>query len=325
MKNDFDSLHTAQNDPSRKGTAATTNFSTRPAPFDAAGNTALKTTQPLFKVKRARIGGLDVLRGLCVLLMIIDHAAFDIMWLPEFCNNYYTVPPNGLSRLSDWIGASFWETDWRMAIRLPVIAVFFVISGICTSFSKSNGMRGVKLALASCGLSFATIAADDLFDMGLTILFGVLHCFTAAVFIYVLLDMLIKDKAKYACLGLGFLFLIWGTVIDFYNIPYDLSLRVSEDNLSLTDMLRVILGFSFHNGGDCFGIIPYAGFFLVGVYGGKALYGRRTTAYLPLFDTKPFVPVRWVGKHALWAYLLHQPIVLGVVALIAHAYGYAFF
>ncbi len=279
------------------------------------------TTRPLLPQKRARIGGLDVLRGLCVLLMVLDHAAFDIMWLPYFCSNFYFVPPNALSRLSEWVSVSYWDASWRTAIRLPVIALFFIISGICTSFSKSNGMRGLKLLLASLALSFATFAADDMFDAGLGILFGVLHCFTVAVFLYVLLEFLIKDKSHYACLGFGFLLIVWGILIDFYAIPHTEVLYESE--LSFTNILRIILGFAYY-GGDCFGIIPYAGFFLVGVYGGKALYGNRKSAYLPLFNTKPFAPVRFIGRKALWAYLLHQPIVLGIVALIAHGFGYAF-
>ena len=278
--------------------------------------------RPLLPQKKTRIGGLDVLRGLCVLLMVIDHLAFDIMWLPEFCTNFYAVPENGLSRLSEWIASSYWETNWRIALRLPVIAVFFLISGICTSFSKNNGMRGIKLLLASLILSFATFAADGFFDAGLSILFGVLHCFTFAVFLYVLLDCLIKDKAKYACLGLGFLLLIWGILINFYEIADTEVLY--ENELTFKNVLRVIGGFAYF-GGDCFGIIPYAGFFLVGVYGGKALYENHKRAYLPLFNTKPFAPVRFIGRNALWAYLLHQPLVLGVVALVAHAYGYAFF
>ena len=255
--------------------------------------------------------------------MVLDHLAFDIMWLPLFCDNYPFVPENALSRLSDWVTYSYWSSTWRIALRLPVIATFFIISGICTSFSKNNGMRGIKLLLASLVLSFATFAADDLFDAGLSILFGVLHCFTVAVFMYVLLDFLLKDKSKYACLGLGFLLLIWGMLIHFYEMPEMDAFILAEHELTFKNILRVIGGFAYF-GGDCFGIIPYAGFFLVGVYGGKALYEQHKRAYLPLFNTKPFAPVRFIGRNALWAYLLHQPLVLGIVALIAMRYGYSF-
>lgn len=287
---------------------------------NAFNNEITRSPRPLLPQKRARIGGLDVLRGLCVLLMVLDHLAFDIMYLPGFCDNFYLVPENALSRLSDWVTYSYWYADWRIAIRLPVIATFFIISGICSSFSKSNRLRGIKLLLASLVLSFATFAADDFFDAGLSILFGVLHCFTVAVFIYVLLDLLLKDKSKYACLGLGFLLMIWGMLIHFYEIP---ETPLAEHELNFANILRVIGGFAYF-GGDCFGIIPYAGFFLVGVYGGKALYEQHKRAYLPLFNTKPFAPVRFIGKNALWAYLLHQPLVLGIVALIAMRFGYSF-
>ncbi len=277
---------------------------------------------PLFAVRRTRIGGLDILRGLCVLLMVLDHIAFDLMEIPFMAVNYYSVPESAFSRLCAWVYNDYWDATWRIALRLPVIALFFCISGICTSFSKNNTMRGVKLALASCALSFATIALDDILDMGISIVFGVLHCFTLSVFLYVLLDLLLKDKAKYACLGLGFLFMVWGMTFDFYNVPGNNVLHESE--LDFSGVLQLIVGTAYY-GGDCFGLLPYAGFFLVGVYGGKALYDKRPAPYLPLFNTKPFAPVRWVGRNALWAYLLHQPLVLAVVAVIATLHGYKFF
>lgn len=298
------------------------NFIASRKPLSAAHETTPTAKgAPLFRVRRVRIGGLDVLRGLCVLLMVLDHAAFDLMEIPSMAVNFISVPESAFSRLCYW-ASDYWDATWRIALRLPVIALFFCISGICTSFSKNNILRGVKLALASCALSFATIALDDFLDMGLSIVFGVLHCFTVSVFLYVLLDLLLKDKAKYACLGLGLLFMVWGMTFDFYNVPAFNSLAKSE--LDFASVLQLMAGTAYY-GGDCFGILPYAGFFLVGVYGGKALYGARSAPYLPLFNTAPFAPVRWVGRNALWAYLLHQPIVLGVIALIAVSHGYKFF
>ena len=268
----------------------------------------LSETKPLYKARPQRIHGLDFLRGICVILMMFDHLAFDFAWLPEWSWNFYRVDNAALTAL-------------RMVLRLSVISLFFILSGISSSFSHNNVLRGGKLAIASATLSLFTFSADRLFDLGLSIAFGVLHCLTVAILIFAVLQILLKDKAKYACLGLGVLFFIWGLRLDFYQT--DRSNNLTNVDLGVFEYLQLTIGAKYY-GADSFGILPYGGIFLIGAYGGAVLYTEKRP-YLPLFGKRGFRPVCFVGRKAVWFYLLHQLVLFGAVAGIGYLCGLRYF
>lgn len=271
--------------------------------------------------RRPRIDGIDFLRGLCLLLMIVDHFSFDIMGLQDWTSNFYSVN-NSLTDLSWWIFENWWFGNARLVLRLTVICIFFCISGICCSFSRNNGLRALKLGVAATVVSLVTLIGDDLFDLDVSILFGVLHCLTAATAIYAVMEFAVKDKAKYACLFIGILFFIWGLMLDFYNLQGDPKFDLTYKTVDFADFLRIAVGTRYY-GADCFGILPYSGIFLIGVYGGKQLY-KYKKAYLPVFAKKPFKPLCFIGKKAVWVYLFHQPVIFFITMLLGYCFGLRF-
>ena len=68
---------------------------------------------------------------------------------------------------------------------------------------------------------------------------------------------------------------------------------------------------------DYFPLLPHLGFFLLGAFMGKTLYRQKQTL-LPNVnpDLLPLRFLRLCGKHSLWIYLLHQPILSGIFWLI---------
>ena len=253
--------------------------------------------------------------------MVLDHSTFDFWYLvPYMSDNFYVAAPDWFITFSD-LCETWWYSDLRVALRICVIFIFFTVSGICTSFSRNNFLRGIKLMLASSALSLFTVAADNLYDLGISIIFGVLHCFTVAILLYTLIYVLLKDKAKYACLGIGILMFIWGLTFDFYQM--DASNDLTFRAIGFSDYLKIMIGTKFY-GADCFGIMPWAGIFLIGAYGGAQVY-KHKTPYLPVFGKRGFAPVRFVGRKAVWFYLLHQPIILIVVYFICLSCGIKLF
>ena len=68
---------------------------------------------------------------------------------------------------------------------------------------------------------------------------------------------------------------------------------------------------------DYFPLLPHLGFFLIGAALGKTLYKRRTSLLPKVKDTNPILRfLRFCGKHSLWIYLLHQPVISGVCYLL---------
>ncbi len=120
---------------------------------------------PPEETKKERIGILDALRGLCILLVIAYHLGFNLVGreiLPE------GVLYNPL-----------------LNILQPFFAgVFIALAGISSRFSKDNFRRG--RGLAGCAL---LVTAVSLFVRA-PILFGILHLLAACVLLYTLLESL---------------------------------------------------------------------------------------------------------------------------------------
>lgn len=277
--------------------------------------------RPLLLPKNRRMPELDFLRGFCVILMVLDHLCFDIMWLPHVTVNFFHAAPAFLVRLYFYIKNVWWGSAFRTSARLCVVGLFFCISGICTAFSRSNVLRGIKLAVAAALLSFVTLVADDLFGTDIGIVFGVLHCLAVSVFIFVLLDLLTKEKVPYACLALGLFLAVWGLMNNFHALE-NTAADLDGKYLGFVDFLRVAVGTRVY-GSDCAGLLPYAGIFLIGAAGGKLLYADKRSK-VPLLSKRPFAPVNAVGRRALIVYLVHQPLLIAILLALFAALGVRF-
>jgi len=66
---------------------------------------------------------------------------------------------------------------------------------------------------------------------------------------------------------------------------------------------------------DYYPILPWFGMALVGLFAGHALYpdGRRRFALPNLSGVWPIRALSYLGQHALLIYLVHQPVLLGIV------------
>ena len=127
-----------------------------------------------------RIRWLDVLRGICVVLMVLDHFAL-------FFYNFYQ--PN-IAKYFDFYEFTrrFISSDIRQYLRYGVISVFFIISGISCHFSSNNFKRGIRLVLAAACISAITgvLGASGVYDC--LIICGVIHCYAIFVLLYTLIN-----------------------------------------------------------------------------------------------------------------------------------------
>jgi len=77
------------------------------------------------------------------------------------------------------------------------------------------------------------------------------------------------------------------------------------------------LPWSGFSSSDYFPLLPYFGFFLIGCALGRSVY-RKKQSLLPKVNANFFL-IRFLtlcGKHSLWIYLLHQPLLSGIFYLI---------
>jgi len=142
-----------------------------------------------------------------------------------------------------------------------------------------------------------------LFDSSSAIFFGIIHCLAVSVLIYAL----IFQKRRPATRA------IWGGLILLAGFFMPALRKV----LAVKTNWFIPLGLfspSFSSI-DYFPLIPWFGIFLIGTALGEWLYAQKKSLLRrPLPDTF----INWCGRHSLLIYLIHQPLIIGVLYLLGY-------
>jgi len=238
----------------------------------------LRATEPAH-----RIALLDVLRTIAIVLMVTYHAAFD---------------------LSYWHG---WAIDMRgivwQAIGRSSAVLFLLLVGV--SFAVSARRKTPKQiqwhTFRRCAviLSWAMTISIVTYVMApeTSIRFGILHCIGVS-----LLILLATRKLGAWNVLLGSLWIAMGTA----------ERQTTAGNELLLPLGIVPQGFTTL---DYYPLLPWTGVILLGAgIGTLFLEPLCRLAHPQAAWTRRLT---WPGRHALSLYLLHQPILLGVLALVA--------
>lgn len=231
---------------------------------------------------KKRIWELDALRGICVLGMVIVHFFYD---LRVFTDIQVDIP------------------DWFYYLGRYGHIFFILISGICVTLGRSSVKRGIYVLGAALLVSYATFFAEFVLHMGtLRIWFGILHLLGVCMLLY----PLFKKLPHWALALVGLAFVALGFWMQELTVSFDFlfPLGLRSQNLFA--------------GSDFFPIFPNLGWFLLGAALGKSLYKKRQSL-LPNCNESfgLFRFFRFCGVHSLEIYLIHQPILAGLVMLFA--------
>ena len=232
---------------------------------------------------KKRIWELDVFRGICILGVIAVHFVYDMVELYGLVEWEY---PPLFSFIKDWGGV-----------------LFLLLSGICVTLGSRSVRRGLIVFASGLVITGVTVGMYllEMQGIGIIIYFGVLHCLGLCMILW----PLFKKLPWWALLVCG-LALTW---LGFY-------LRQLPPVHSYWPMIFGVPWEGFASS-DYFPLLPYLGFFLLGSVLGKTLY-RKKESLLPKVNDKNII-LRFFagcGRHSLWLYLLHQPVLSGVFYLI---------
>ena len=231
--------------------------------------------------KRERIWELDALRGFCILCVIFIHFMFDLVYFAALPITFHPV---------------------YLFIQNYGGVIFVILSGLCATLSSRSFRRGLLVFICGMLITLVTwamvklcMAADDVI-----VRFGVLHLLGICMMLY----PLYKKLPTPALALLGVCLVICG---------YTAVHTVVETHL-LFPFGFVYPGFS---SGDYFPLLPHLGWFMLGSVLGRTLYREKKTL-LP-GKAKDFFLIRFFrfcGRQSLWIFLLHQPVVYGLLELV---------
>ena len=231
-------------------------------------------------MKKERIWELDAVRGLCIIGMMAVHFVYDIV---TFAEKEIHIP------------------EWFFIVQQYGHLFFVLISGICVTL----GSKCVKRGAIVFGFGMLVTGVTCLLDYGfhieeIRIWFGILHLLGVCMMLYPLFKKL--PHWALALIGAAFVGIgYWFTTFEV-SFPYlfFLGLRPSTD---------------FFTGSDFFPVFPGLGTFLLGAALGKSVYKNKKSLF-PKVKPTIFPVLRFIGRHSLEFYILHQPVLLGLVLLI---------
>lgn len=231
---------------------------------------------------KKRIWELDALRGLALLGMIAVHLIYDLVELFRVWN------------LKDpWL--FYLAQDWGGVI-------FLVLSGICVTLGSAPVKRG--LLVFGCGLLISGVTLGmyllGFTDRSIIIYFGVLHCLGTCMILWPVFRkcppwLLAILGGAMAALGLYLVNRV--QIADWWLVPLGVP----------------CYGFS---SSDYFPLLPNLGYFLLGAALGRTVYGKKESLLPGVNARGPVLGfLCWCGRKSLWIYLLHQPILAGIIGL----------
>ncbi len=195
-----------------------------------------------------------------------------------------------------------WDIDvfsggWKM-LQLTVASLFLLLVGASSSISHRHPLkRFIKIGAAALFVSIATYIIDP----ETYVRFGILHLIAVSA---VILPPLRRLNAWLIVPGIALI------------LPRDLIASIDIDSSFLIPFGIRLDGFTTV---DYFPIVPWFGVILMGCGIGHLLftrYANRKIFRLEAGKLRSLEALSWPGRHSLLLYLIHQPIIIGLLWLI---------
>ena len=226
-----------------------------------------------------RVEGLDALRGVAIVAMVVYHFCFDLRYF-------------GVARWD-------FEHDIRwLAARTLILSSFLLIAGISAALARRDPAADARwprhVAVIGGAALLVTAASAMMFPRSF-IWFGVLH----AIALSLLLARPLIDRPR-AALGAGVIVIAAGVMLSSQHF----------DNRML-GWLGFMTGKPMTE--DYVPLFPWSGVLFLGIAAGHALVASNFAMLAPLACMPR--ALRFLGRHSLAVYLVHQPLLLGGLGL----------
>ena len=235
--------------------------------------------------KPARYWEIDALRGVAILLMIGFHLTWDLI-------------------LYRWVRVNMSRGPWPWFSRI-IATMFLTLAGtsLVISDSRTGGrqrfrkilLRGAKIfgfGLVISGVTYIMFGADF-------VVFGILHLIGFSI---VAAYPFLPYRRRWISLLVGIAFLVVGSFLNRQTAlhPWFIPLGVNERGRAMLDW---------------YPILPWFGMFLIGTWIGHTLYngGRRQFSLQDGSRLPVIRQLAFLGCHALLIYLVHQPVLVGIL------------
>lgn len=228
-----------------------------------------------------RIAMIDIGRTLALIAMAVFHFSYDL--------EMFGFAPAGMMLSRPWV-----------LFAQAIAGSFIFLSGVSLVLAGTGGINRRKYLwrLGQIGLAALAVTVATYFAMGAAFVrFGILHCL-------------------FVCAVIGLPFLRLGGMASalagaaLVGLPHLVEWPLLENNalmwLGLTKNIPFMV--------DYVPLIPWFGVFLLGM-GVAKLVPQSGWSSMATEDTALIRALSWPGRHSLAIYLIHQPVLFGLVYL----------
>lgn len=237
-----------------------------------------------------RFDSLDALRGMAIVWMTVFHVCFDLNHFGYLTQNFYVDP--------------FWT--WQ---RTAIVSLFLFTAGLGQAVAVQQGQswpRFWRRWVLVAGSALLVSVGSYLMYPQTFIYFGVLHGMAVML-------LIVRLTARWG----RWLWLLGGMAIAIKFIAayaHGISTQAEFLNENWFNWLGLISRKPITE--DYVPVIPWLGVMWWGMAAGQWALQNR-----PQWMTRPVgraaQPLAWLGRWSLSYYLLHQPVLIGVLMLIS--------
>jgi uncharacterized membrane protein len=256
-----------------------------------ASSSDLKTRA---NTKKLRFWEVDALRGIAIILVVFYHFVWDVSYFELYPVDVLSPP-------------------WQIFAR-GIGSTFIFILGLSLTLSYNREVQ--RLGYPAPFSKFLR-RGSKIFGLGLIItvvtyvavgqgfvIFGILHLLGLGI---VLAYPLLRVN-KWFSLGVGLLLIGLGTYLNTLSVSHPWLIW-----LGLKQQGRLMV--------DFYPLFPWFGITLLGVFVGRVLYpqGVPRLSVPDLSSALPVRGLRFLGQYTLLIYLVHQPILIGILVALGFA------
>jgi uncharacterized membrane protein len=239
----------------------------------------------------SRYGEIDLVRGIAIIMMILFHMVFDLY--------FFRIFPVDVS-------FGFWRyfALATASLFLLIVGISLTISRARVASTKSGYQLALKFVYRGAGiflLGLLVTLCTWLFLKEGFIVFGILHLIGISIIISPLFF-----RFKKINIVLGFLCIFIGFIFATMNGPiWLLPIGIHPATFWSVDFEP---------------IFPWFGIVLIGMGLGEFLYPEGVRRFtLPQIPKIFMKPLAFMGRHSLIIYLVHQPIIILLIAAVTGA------
>lgn len=260
------------------------------------------------KVK-TRYPQIDIIRGLCLISMIIYHAIWDMVYIYEV----------------NWM---WYQSRWAFVWQQSICWTFILLAGFCIPLSSGPVKHGVTVFGGGVLVTVVTLLVMP----EQPIIFGVLTLLGTCMILVGSLNRILRKRLTrmYAVCALIVNFLLFAFTysvndrfVGFFGVKIANLPDILYRNLFTTFWGLTEQGF-FST--DYFSVIPWIFLFLIGYFAYFVLMGTDTEVYVQnpakrWLQKDNCRAAAWMGRHSLFIYLIHQPVIYIVLWVVFHLHN----